>query len=60
MARFHLNVFNEIDTFDEEGIQFPDVAAAKTAAITSAREMMADHLINGHPIAKTRENKLAN
>ena len=40
------------DTFspDDRGVDFPDVEAAKREAITAAREMIADMVLDGDPI----------
>ena len=50
MPRYHLNLINVIDVMDEDGAEYADLAAAKAAAIGSAREMMAAHVRNGRPI----------
>lgn len=50
MPRFYLNIYNDADVFDDEGTEFPDLAAAKREAIRGARGMMADHLLEGRPI----------
>ena len=50
MPLFHLNLFNDVDNIDEEGEEFPDLACAKAMAISSARDLMAEHLKEGRPI----------
>jgi hypothetical protein len=50
MPRFHFNLFNDVDTFDGEGHDLPDLAAAKAEAINSAREIMAAHIATGRPV----------
>ena len=50
MPRYFLNVYNDANVLDEEGMEFPDLAAAKCEAIRGAREMMADHVVEGRPI----------
>lgn len=50
MPRFHLNLFNDIDASDEEGAMYPDLSAAKSAAINGARALMAEHILAGRPI----------
>lgn len=50
MPRFYFNLFNDVDAPDPEGEEHRDLAAAKAAAITAGREMMAAHLIAGRPI----------
>ena len=50
MPRYHLNLFNDIDVFDEEGFELPDLAAAKDKAIGGARSLMAEHIRLGRPV----------
>lgn len=50
MARFHINIFNDIDVMDEEGSDHANLPAAKLLAIAGVREMIADHVIHGRPI----------
>lgn len=50
MPRFYLNLFNDAEVFDPEGSEYPDLAAAKRAAIAGAREMMAHHVADGRPV----------
>ncbi|MDF0544175.1 hypothetical protein PX699_17635 [Sphingobium sp. H39-3-25] len=50
MPRYHLNLFNNIDTYDEEGRVFEDLTAAKEEAIRSSRDLMAEHVKAGEPI----------
>lgn len=50
MARFHLNLFNDLDVMDEEGIELPDLAAARDHSIAAARALMAEHVVMGRPI----------
>lgn len=50
MARFHLNLFNDVDVMDEEGSDRADLAAAKAEAIKVGRELMAEHLVLGRPV----------
>ena len=50
MALFRLNLFNDADNLDEEGAEFPDLACAKAMAISSARDLMAEHVKEGRPI----------
>ncbi|MDT8760533.1 hypothetical protein MZO42_17670 [Sphingomonas psychrotolerans] len=44
MPRYFLNIYNDEDVLDEDGTDFPDLAAAKQEAIRGARGMMADHV----------------
>lgn len=50
MPRFHLNLFNDVESVDEEGGEFADLAAAQTAATAGGRDVMAAHLRAGDPI----------
>ncbi|MEA3388422.1 DUF6894 family protein [Sphingobium sp. CCH11-B1] len=50
MARYHINLFNDVDIMDEEGQEFVDLAAAHSEAMRSAREVIADHVMNGKPV----------
>jgi hypothetical protein len=50
MPRYFLNIYNDEDVLDEDGTDFPDLAAAKQEAIRGARGMMADHVAEGRPI----------
>ena len=50
MPKFYLNLFNDMVAFDEEGREFVDIAEAKAAAISSARDLMAEHVRTGHPV----------
>ena len=55
MPRYHLNLFNDADVMDEEGAEFPDLAAAKAEAIRGARALMADHVVQGRAITLSIE-----
>jgi hypothetical protein len=50
MPRYHLNLFNSLDIYDEEGRDFDDLAAAKVEAIRSSRDLMAEHVKAGEPL----------
>ena len=39
MARFHFHLHNQFDVFDDVGLELPDVAAAISEALHSAREL---------------------
>lgn len=51
MSRYFFNVYNDADVIDDEGLELPDLAAAKEEAIRGARGMMADHVLAGRPIS---------
>ena len=50
VPRYHLNLFNDQDVADEEGIDLPDLASAKLRAIAGGRSVMAEHLLLGRPL----------
>jgi hypothetical protein len=50
MPRFYFNLFNDSDCLDEEGSEYPDLTAAKAAAIDSARSLMAEHVRGGKAV----------
>jgi hypothetical protein len=53
MPQFHLNVFNDIDAVDEEGIDRANLEAAKSEAIVGARDMIANLIRYGKPVHRT-------
>jgi len=50
MPRYHLHLFNSTNTYDEDGRDFDDLAAAKMEAIRSSRDLMAEHVKAGEPV----------
>lgn len=48
MARYYFHLRNDVDTDDEEGIELPDVAAAREHAIENARMMVCESVKQGH------------
>lgn len=48
MPRYHLNLFNDVVSMDEEGMELPDLEAARDAAIVNIRDLMKDQLVKGH------------
>ena len=48
MPRFHLNLYNDVVSVDEEGVDLPDLEAARDAAILNIRDVMKDELVKGH------------
>lgn len=61
MPRFFFHLHNDVDSFDEEGRELPDIAAAREAAMLDARAMAAEsvrlgHLDPSHYVAVTDEN----
>jgi hypothetical protein len=41
MPRYRFHIYNDEETMDHQGRLFPDLAAARTEAIVSARDLMA-------------------
>jgi hypothetical protein len=50
MPRYHLNVYNDIVTPDEEGIERDSVAEATMEAINGARGLVAASILQGDPV----------
>ena len=48
MPRYFFNVYDEEVTPDEEGVEYPDLAAARAAALDGARELVCDQIQNGY------------
>ena len=48
MPLFYFHVFNDEITIDEEGIELPDLDAARAFAIRSARSLVCDSVQKGH------------
>ena len=47
MPRYFFHFHNDIDTFDEEGLELANDAAARTQAIAEARAIAADSVRHG-------------
>jgi hypothetical protein len=50
MPQFHLNVFNDVDALDEEGIERPNLEVAKLEAMIGARDIIANLIRYGKPV----------
>jgi hypothetical protein len=48
MPRFYFHVFNDVVAMDEEGIELPDLAAAREQAMDGARELVCEAINKGH------------
>lgn len=48
MPRYHLNLYNDVVSIDDEGVELPDLEAARDAAIVNIRDVMKDELVTGH------------
>ena len=47
MPRFFISLVNGEDVIDEEGREFPDLAAARLGALKAAGEIVADEMARG-------------
>jgi hypothetical protein len=47
MPRFYFHVYNHIVAMDEEGLDLPDVEAAREQALESARELVCEDIHKG-------------
>jgi hypothetical protein len=48
MPRYHLNLFNGTGSvIDEEGLEFPDLAAARAEAVRDIRSILSDEVLKG-------------
>jgi len=48
MTRFYFDILNDKKTLDPEGQLFPTLAAAREAALASARDLAAEDVRAGH------------
>lgn len=48
MPRFYFHVYNDVIAIDEEGLELPDVEAAREQATESARELVCEGIHKGH------------
>lgn len=48
MPRFYFHIFNDEDTVDDEGLELPDSAAAREAALEEARVLVCESIRRGH------------
>ena len=61
MRRFYFHLFNDVDVWDQEGVELPDDTEAIQRGTTAAREMAAQsvrdgRLVLGHRIVVCAEN----
>ena len=47
MPRFYFHLHNDIEAPDEEGLELPDLEAARSEAIRTGRELVAEAVRNG-------------
>jgi hypothetical protein len=48
MPRFYFHVYNDVIAIDEEGLELPDLEAAREQAMDSARELVCESIHKGH------------
>jgi len=48
MPRFYFHVYNDVVAIDEEGLELPDLEAAREQAMDSARELVCESIHKGH------------
>jgi hypothetical protein len=48
MPRYYFHVFNDVPAIDEEGMDLPDLDAAREQAMDSARELVCEAIHQGH------------
>jgi hypothetical protein len=48
MPRYYFHVHDDLDFEDEEGLDLPDVTAARAKAVEGARDLMCATLRDGH------------
>ena len=53
MPKYHLNVFNDVEAPDEEGIDRPNLEIAKAEAIAGARDLVATQIRSGEPVYRS-------
>jgi hypothetical protein len=54
MPRFYFNLYNDMTSIDEEGLELPNAAVALQRAARIAREMAAESVRNGHLVLDHR------
>ena len=54
MARFFLHLHSDTALLDEEGIERPDLAAARAAAVRNIRDLLADDVMRGRIALRQR------
>ena len=54
MPRYYFHLFNDEDTFDREGMELPDEAAAHEQAVRSAKDMAAQGVADGRLVLGNR------
>ncbi|HEV2866811.1 MAG TPA: hypothetical protein VGX37_09860 [Allosphingosinicella sp.] len=47
VPRFFFNLYDDVVSVDDQGVELPDVAAAREEALRGARELICDQVRNG-------------
>ena len=48
MPRYFLNVYDDVVAVDEEGVELPNLAAARLQAVRGARDLMTEQVRHGY------------
>ncbi len=48
MPQYHFNIYDDIVAHDDEGLELPNLAAARLQAIKGARDLMSDQVRHGY------------
>lgn len=54
MPKFYFNLYNDVTSIDEEGLELPNAALALQRAAAIAREMAAESVRQGHLVLEHR------
>ena len=54
MPRYYFNLFNDEDTFDREGMELSDEAAAHEQAVRAAKDMASQGVADGRLVLDNR------
>ena len=52
ISRFFLHVSNETRAVDPEGVELPNLDAARTSAVRGARELIAEAILAGRSVSR--------
>jgi hypothetical protein len=50
VTRYFFNVYDDVVAFDEEGIEMPNLAAARLKALQGARELIGEQVRRGYVV----------
>ena len=54
MPRFFFNLYDDLDVLDEEGLELPDLEAAKAVGVQNARSIAAEQVLGGKLVLSSR------